>query len=111
VLYLVSGRAWDQRPGKNRYGAVFETLRNSPYPAALAGLEGAGPLDYTAYPLSHPIYPALFPGLGKRAAKGTALADTVVTIMTNFAAALPESGSSLEIRSWNLPDLQYILTP
>jgi dienelactone hydrolase len=138
VLYLVSDRAWDQRPGKNRYGAVYETLRNSPGPGALVSLDGAGPLDYTDYPLSHPVYSALFPGLGKRVRKGAALTDAAVAVMANFAAglpgpepaaetagpdqyrgpsAVPASGAGIgvhlrfETRSWNLPDLRYILAP
>jgi hypothetical protein len=138
VLYLVSDRVWEG-PGKNRYGAVRETLRNSPRPAALVSLDGAGPLDYTAYPLSHPIYSALFPGLEKTAWAGTDLTEAVITVMANFAAALPEPASAVETwgldnrgsrpapaavsgdnirnrlrfetRSWNLPDLRYILAP
>ncbi|MDR0623415.1 MAG: hypothetical protein LBG10_03200 [Treponema sp.] len=140
VTYLVSDRVWDQRPGKSRYGAVRETLRNSSHPAALVSLDGAGPLDYTAYPLSHPLYSALFPGLKKTAWEGADLTGTVVTIMANFSAALPEPESAVETtgpdeylvpraapaaglgagirnrlrfetRSWNLPDLRYILAP
>jgi hypothetical protein len=142
VLYLVSDRVWDQRPGKNRYGAVLETLRNSLHPMALVSLDGAGPLDYTGYPLSHPVYAALFPGRGKTAWGGADLMDVTVMIMANFAAMLPEpplsagtagpepdeyrgsrrvpaegSGAGIrdllriETRSWNLPDLRYILAP
>ncbi|MDR2258125.1 MAG: hypothetical protein LBE14_03130 [Treponema sp.] len=138
VLYLVSDRVWEG-PGESRYGAVRETLRNSPHPAALVSLDGAGPLDYTAYPLSHPVYSALFPGRGKTAGAAADLTDAVVTVMANFAAALPEPASAVETsgpdnrgsrpapaagsganirnrlrfetRSWNLPDLRYILAP
>ncbi|MDR1318817.1 MAG: hypothetical protein LBJ90_04260 [Treponema sp.] len=131
VLYLVSDLAPAadiDRPGSNPYGAVLEILRNSSSPAALAALEGAGPLDYYDYPLSRPLYSFLFQGLNKEAKSANPPEDTA-SLIGNFAAMLLEADSGgvsrlavpakrslgagvrIETRSWNLPDLRYILSP
>jgi hypothetical protein len=109
VLYLVSDLALEEHPiprpgeeidgsaggglntlfGSNPYGAVFETMRNSSSPAALAALEGAGPLDYYDYPLSQPLYSFLFQGRKKEAKSSNPLEDTV-SLIGNFAAMLME---------------------
>jgi hypothetical protein len=60
LLYLVSDRAFEEQDGD--YGALFAGLRNARHPAALAALEGAGPLDYGDFPAEYPLYSALFPG-------------------------------------------------
>jgi hypothetical protein len=85
VLYLLSDRALDPGPGRSRYGAIHEALRNSPGPAAIACLEGAGPLDYTAVPLIWPIYPAFFPGMAKTGRRGPELTETTVRLLGGFS--------------------------
>jgi hypothetical protein len=62
VLYLVSGWALEEKTARRDYAALFAALRNSPGPAALAVLEGTGPLDYSDFPVEYPLYRALFPG-------------------------------------------------
>jgi hypothetical protein len=121
LLFLMSDRVLD--PDQNRYAAVYSVLRNSRNPAALTAIEGAGPLDYSAYPVTHPVYRFLFPSLGKSSLEGSVLADDTVTIITNFAALIPGGGGEtldlrkpnanlhIESRSWTLPDLRYILNP
>ncbi|MDR0601210.1 MAG: hypothetical protein LBG42_02410 [Treponema sp.] len=123
VLYLMSDRILDNMSGSNRYDAVYAALRNAASPAALAALEGAGPLDYTAYPVTHPVYRLIFPGLEKTSLAGKALVDCTVTIITNFAALVSKEGTEsldlrklgadlhVESRSWTLPDFRYILNP
>ncbi|MDR1585840.1 MAG: hypothetical protein LBS57_00140 [Treponema sp.] len=144
VLYLVSDPAPEEGPmpqSFDPYGAVFEALRNSSGPAALAALEGAGPLDYCDYPLSHPLYSFLFPGRNRKAKSANPQEDAV-SLIGNFTAMLLEeeraaalrrqaetaaareaprpfiparqslgAGVRIETRSWNLPDLRYILAP
>jgi hypothetical protein len=65
VLYLVSDQALggDQAP----YAAIFASLRNSALPAALAAMEGTGPLDYSDIPAEYPLWTVLFPGGAKAA--------------------------------------------
>jgi hypothetical protein len=65
VLYLVSDQALGK--GRQNYAALFTGLRNSGGPAALAAIEGAGPLDYTDFPAEYPLYTTLFPGAGATA--------------------------------------------
>jgi hypothetical protein len=120
-IFLMSDRVLDQGPDQNRYAAVYSVLRNSRNPAALTAIEGAGPLDYSAYPVTHPVYRVLFPSLGESTLEGNVLADDTVTIITNFAALIsggetldlrkPNANLHIESRSWTLPDLRYILNP
>jgi hypothetical protein len=121
ALFLMSDRILDLRPEENPYAAVYETLRKAQNPAILAALEGAGPLDYTAYPLIHPVYRVFFPGIGKKFPGNGTPAENAVTVITNFAALTAENtgldrrgleaGFHIESRSWTLPDLRDILTP
>jgi hypothetical protein len=123
LVFLMSDRVLGQGPDKNRYAAVYSVLRNSRNPAALTAVEGAGPLDYSACPVTHPVYRVLFPSLGKSTLKGKVLVDDTVTIITNFAALMAGAGGEtldlrklnanlhIESRSWTLPDLRYILNP
>jgi hypothetical protein len=88
VLYLVSGRALDIPEGQKPYQAVFDTLRSGSGPAALAAIEGAGPLDYQDYPLTHPIYSYLLPGQETaRQMSEDPIGDTA-SIISNFASIL-----------------------
>ena len=90
VLYLVSGRALDLPEGQKPYQAVFDTLRSSSGPAAIAALEGAGPFDYQDYPLTHPIYSYLLPGKeNPRQISEDPIGDTA-SIIANFASILWE---------------------
>lgn len=91
VLYLVSGRALENNRQLSGipYKAVFETMRSSAGPVALAAVESAGPLDYQDYPLTHPLYSFLRPGL-KGAKKSENPVNNTAGIIGNFAAMLLE---------------------
>jgi hypothetical protein len=90
VLYIVSGRALDVSEGQKPYQAVFDTLRSGSGPVALAAIEGAGPLDYQDYPLTHPIYSFLLPGQKEaRQMSEDPIGDTA-SIISNFATILWE---------------------
>jgi hypothetical protein len=90
VLYLVSGRALDTPEGQKPYQAVFDTLRSGSGPTAIAAIEGAGPLDYQDYPLTHPIYSFLLPGQKDiRQVSEDPIGDTA-SIIGNFASLLWE---------------------
>ena len=96
VLYLVSGRALDPFEGQSHpYRAVFDTLRSSPGPSAIAALEGAGPLDYQDYPLTHPIYSFLLPGQDNaryvhQSVKSEDPIGDTASVISNFASILWE---------------------
>jgi len=90
VLYLVSGQALDVAEGQKPYQAVFDTLRSGAGPAAIAAIEGAGPLDYQDYPLTHPIYSYLLPGQeNARQMSEDPIGDTA-SVIGNFMSFLWE---------------------
>jgi hypothetical protein len=124
VLYLASDWAFSLKPAEKDYAAAYALLRGSANPAAIASFEGAGPLDYTDYPVDYPLYSALFPGRGREGFLGgdftgkTAdlIANFAVPLLQNTGTALPkaarrEGDLHLETWSWNLPDPGYILSP
>ncbi|MDR0289728.1 MAG: hypothetical protein LBI06_02205, partial [Treponema sp.] len=96
LLYLISGRALDSGKGRKMYQAVFDCLqpsegfnsvRTNPSPIAIAAIEGAGPLDYQDYPLTHPLYSFLLPGLKNAGKTENPVSDTA-GIIGNFASLL-----------------------
>jgi hypothetical protein len=115
VLCLVSGRALDGEKGGRDYAAIFAGLRNSQGPAALAALEGAGPLDYSDFPREYPLYSALFPGPKGAAPGGSGETAALIARFCELAGAAgpsaPENRESrqglyLETWYWNLGDLR-----
>ena len=133
LLCLVSDRAavFSRRAGSpardNPYRALLDTLRNASGPAALAAIKGAGPLDYSDYPLSHPLYSFMFPGQEKNAATSANPPADTASIIGNFAALLleretaaaaepeppliiPEKHSvsaDVYVETWGLPDFLH----
>lgn len=111
LLCLVSDRALAPVGGvsgkvggnteENPYRALLETLRRSGRtntalaPAAAAVIEGAGPLDYYAYPLSHPVYSFFFPGLKQDARKSTNPVEDTISVICNFAVMLLEQADAV----------------
>jgi hypothetical protein len=129
VLNLVSDRSQSREPGDLRYLPLRETMQRSRSPMALLSLEGAGPLDYTDYPATHPLYSFLFPGRGRRNFGAVEAIENIITVIGGFAILVlnDQPGSSagtaiparrglkaefqLETRSWNLGDFRDILRP
>ncbi|MCL2558313.1 MAG: hypothetical protein FWE09_07530 [Treponema sp.] len=99
ILYLVSGRAFDEGRRQTAYQAVFDALEASAGPAAIVGIEGAGPFDYQDFPFTQPVLSFLFPGLSG-AQRSVRPIDDTAAIIGNFASRL------LEIRAeWGAPVL------
>jgi hypothetical protein len=96
VLYLVSGKALDLPKGRQPYQAVFDTLDSGSGPVALAAVESAGPLDYQDFPLTHPVYSFLQPGL-KDAKKSLNPVDDTAGIIGNYANFLLERSGKTSI--------------
>lgn len=122
LLCLVSDRAFDGEPARRDYAALFAGLQNSRGPAALAALEGAGPLDYSDFPAEYPLYSALFPGRRPGGSFTRNPSGDTAAVIARFCelAAGGEPGDStagesprglsrsplrLETRYWNLGDL------
>jgi hypothetical protein len=119
VLYLVSGNALDLEKGQQPYRAVFDTLDSNPGPVVLASAESAGPLDFQDFPLTHPVYSFLQPGLKDAKRSNTPIDDTA-GIIGNYANFLLErSGDpglsktpvngSLSVQGKGLPGLRLRL--
>jgi hypothetical protein len=96
VLHLLSGKALDIPAGQKPYEAIFDSMRSSSGPIALAAIEGAGPLDYQDFPVTHPIYSFLLPGLKDAEKSEDPISDTAA-IIANFASML------LDQEEYNLP--------
>jgi hypothetical protein len=75
--------------GQKPYQAVLTSFRTGSGPAALAAIEGAGSLDYQDYPVTHPIYSFLLPGL-KTAQKSINPVSDTASIISNFASFVME---------------------
>jgi hypothetical protein len=96
LLYLISGRSLDSGKGQKIYQAVFDSLQQGDAdnysstnvsPVAVAAIEGAGPLDYQDFPLTHPLYSFLLPGLKGTEKNEDPVGDTTA-IIGNFTALL-----------------------
>jgi hypothetical protein len=114
VLYLVSDRALDTSiRGQKPYQAVLISFQTSPGPVALAAIEGAGSLDYQDYPVTHPIYSFLLPGLKTAQKSENPISDTA-SIISNFASYVLETNAppryalsgKLHLESKGLPRLR-----
>jgi hypothetical protein len=92
LLFLVSDRALDDKFSRP-YEAVRQYLRLSPSPVMLAAAEGAGPLDYSDFPVKYPLLSVLFPGRRKGVWNARDAAGSTASIIADFAARLP--GTSL----------------
>ncbi|GHV50850.1 hypothetical protein AGMMS49579_05120 [Spirochaetia bacterium] len=128
TLYLVSDRALEG-VAQTQYAAAFDLLQKpGPAPAALIALKGAGPLDYTDYPVEYSLYSALFPGQGEKTGlRGQDFIENTTAVITGFAAAVLQAPDTLrqgatradyhlltrswEDSPWNLRDLRGILNP
>jgi len=93
IMYLVSGRALNSPKGQKPYQAVFASLRSGSGPVAFAAIKGAGPLDYQDFPLTHPLYSFLLPGL-KGAKKSKDPVNDTASIISNFTSLLLEQSRS-----------------
>jgi hypothetical protein len=104
LLYLISGRALDSGKGRKTYQAVFDCLqraedsaRTNSGPVAIAAIEGAGPLDYQDFPLTHPLYSFLMPGL-KGAEKSKNPVSDTAGIIGNFVSLLLQQAGPVGVR-------------
>ena len=76
------------------YQALLAALRSSPGPTALAAFKGSGPLDYSDYPLSYPVYSFLFQGQARGAEKSLDPVGDTAGIICNFAVKLLEQDAA-----------------
>jgi hypothetical protein len=90
LLVVASDRALDDPPAR-QYDAVRLCLQTSGQPAILAALDGAGPLDYSDFPLKYPLISAFFPGRRREAFKPREAAGGTAAIIARFAFRVLEA--------------------
>jgi hypothetical protein len=90
LLILASDRIQDDAPGR-QYEAVRLCLQTAALPAVLAVTEGAGPLDYSDFPLKYPLISALFPGRRREAFKPQEAAAGAASIIARFVFRVLEA--------------------
>jgi hypothetical protein len=83
LLVVASDRALDDSPGW-QYEAVRLCLQSSGQPAVLAAIDGAGPLDYSDFPLKYPLVSFLFPGRRGKAFDPREAAGGTAAIIARF---------------------------
>jgi hypothetical protein len=91
LLCIVSDRALEERPRNGRYAVLFAAIRAAREPAVLAAVSGAGPLDYSDLPETHPLYRRFFPGGPGGIWKNRDFAGGTASLMANFATLFLES--------------------
>jgi hypothetical protein len=90
LLILASDRILGESPGR-RYEAVRLYLQTAGQPAVLAAMDGAGPLDYSDFPLKYPLVSAFFPGRRREAFNPREAAGGTASVIARFAFRVLEA--------------------
>jgi hypothetical protein len=98
LLLLASDRILDGSPGR-QYEAIRLCMESALSPVILAALEGAGPLDYSDFPLRYPLVSAFFPGRRRGAFVPREAAAAAASLIARFAFRALEAEN---------PDLQGV---
>ena len=91
VLFLVSDKCRENKYRDGRYLALFRSFNAARGPAVLASADGAGPLDYSDFPVTYPLITALFPGRLKPARSNLEAPAVTAGIISYFAARVLEA--------------------
>jgi len=91
VLFLVSDRSRESSYQSGRYRALLETFRSARGLAVLASADGAGPLDYSDFPVRHPLISAFFPGRSDTPFRNIEAPAKTAAVIANFADGILES--------------------
>ena len=95
VLFLVSDRSREDVYYR-RYRALLETFRSARSLAVLASADGAGPLDYSDFPVRYPLISALFPGRSNAPPRTIEAPAETAAVITNFALGILGEDSTLQ---------------
>jgi hypothetical protein len=91
LLFLVSDQSRESEYQSGQYQALFGTFKAARGPAVLASADGAGPLDYSDFPVRYPIISALFPGHREKLRNNLDAPGETAEIITRFAAGILET--------------------
>jgi len=95
VLFMVSDRSRSAAYQSGRYRALLETFRSARSLAVLASADGAGPLDYSDFPVRYPLISALFPGHSDAPLRNREAPAETAAVITNFADGILGEASTL----------------
>ncbi|MCL2320396.1 MAG: hypothetical protein FWC45_09945 [Treponema sp.] len=105
LLFLISDKSRETKHREDKYLALFRTFKAARGPAFLVSADGAGPLDYSDFPVKYPLIAALFPGLQKPVSPNSDAPANTAKIITYFAATVLETqdGDTSRIKKTPLP--------
>jgi len=98
VLFLTSGRERD-----SRHQALYRCFEAAPAHSVLASADGAGPLDYSDFPVRYPLITAFFRGRQKKVWNNIDAPAGTADIITAFAAQAAEGGAASPLKNAPLP--------
>ena len=91
VLFLVSDKARYQKYRDQSYGALYKVFEDARGTAVLASADGAGPFDYSDFPVKYPLITALNSGFGESSRKNLDAPAFTAELITWFAASILDS--------------------
>jgi len=100
VLFLVSDRG---RTAAGRYRAMFRSYEKARGPAVLISADGAGPLDYSDFPVKYPLVTTLLRGHGKSLWNNPEAPARTAEIITGFAVSVLNAGRGTDHYLRNTP--------
>ncbi|MDR1900990.1 MAG: hypothetical protein LBQ88_01725 [Treponema sp.] len=127
LLIMLSDLAMDDHRNDMRYTAILKLFEKTETPSVLAIIPGAGPLDYTDYPVKYPLYSVLSPRKYGSFLQKRDLTQKNAALITNFAAGIIAAeqrtdnqyssalrtekieGIHLETKVWNFSAYGYIV--
>ena len=101
LLILASDRVREQRYANSQYKALLEVFRAAASNSILISVDGAGPLDYSDFPVKYPIISALKSGNARNKPESPAVTAEIITY---FAASVLAPGERALLRDASLPD-------
>jgi len=103
ILFMVSGRSLEPKFREGRYLALFKTLEAARPYALLASVDNTSPLDYTDFPIKHPIITTLYSGGRKPVVNNLEAPSLTAAIITRFAADILKTESMTSSRLVDSP--------
>jgi hypothetical protein len=104
LLIVASDRVLDDPPAR-QYEAVRLCLQTAGQPVVLAAIDGAGPLDYSDFPLKYPLISAFFPGRRREAFDPRKAAGGTASIIARFAFRVLEAEAPVFRGLYTPPEL------
>jgi len=109
VLFLTSDRERDFNYQEtsytgSRYLALHRCFEAARFPSVLASADGAGPLDYSDFPVRYPLITAFFGGHQRTHRDNIDAPAGTAAIITNFAIRAAGGGAASALKSAPLPE-------